>query len=224
VWGHFTQAEPAELIVAPRLGLLLPEWASLLESQQAGDQRSHPQRGVADGDYYGLRPWQSGDSTRWIHWRTTAKLGVPTVLQFEQQRSRDVALVLDPYLPPAPQEQDWGLLEVAISLAATAVADLTSRGHTRLLVAVAGEEPTCWAGPASAMFCHEVLAQLAVLPGVSGESLEGTLLLAREQSPSGARLIVISPRAAHIAADPAQNNLCWIDVGGPELEALFTLE
>jgi uncharacterized protein (DUF58 family) len=224
VWGHFTLEDHAGLIVAPRLGRLSPEWANLLEATQAGDQRRHPQRGVDEGEYYGLRPWQSGDSTRWVHWRTTAKLGVPTVLQFERQRSRDVALVIDPWLPADPQEQDRGLLELAISLAATAVADLTSRGHSRLMVAVAGNKPQCWAGPASAMFCHEVLAQLAVLPAADGRSLDETLLLAREQAPSGARLIVISSRGPQVSADLEQNNVVWIDASGPELETLFTLE
>ncbi len=224
VWGHFTQDDEAELIVAPRLGRLLPEWANLLEAQHAGDQRSHPQRGVDEGDYYGLRPWQSGDSTRWIHWRSTAKLGVPTVLQFERQKSRDVAIVLDPWLPAEAEVQHEGLLELAISFAATAVADLTSRGHTRLLVAVAGTEPNCWAGPASAMFCHEVLAQLAVLPAADGESLGDTLQLARDQAPAGARLIVVSSRGPQVPSDPERSNLVWIDVGAPELETLFVLE
>jgi uncharacterized protein (DUF58 family) len=149
---------------------------------------------------------------------------MPTVLQFERQRSRDVALVLDPWLPGDAAERDEGLTELAISLAATAVADLTSRGHSRLLVAVAGTQPVCWSGPASAMFCHEVLAQLAVLPSSDGRSLADTLALARDQAPSGARLIVISPRAPQVAADPERNNLVWIDVSGPELAELFVLE
>ncbi len=224
VWGHFTLPSRAELVVAPRIGRLSAEWANLLEAHQAGDQRRHPQRGMSEGDYYGLRPWQTGDSTRWIHWRTTAKLGVPTVLQFERQRSRDVALVLDPWLPPAPGEQDAGLLELAVSLTATAVADLTSRGHSRLVVGAAADEPQCWSGPASAMFCHEVLAELAVLPAGDGRTIEDTIRRAQEQAPGGARLIVISPRSPQVAADPDHDNLVWIDVSQPGLEALFTLE
>src|SRR5262245_56840234 len=138
VRAHMTLGEYGELIVAPRVGRLLPEWAALLEAEMVGDQRRHPQRGVSDGDYYGLRPWQSGDSLRWIHWRTTAKLGRPIVRQYERRRSRDCALLLDPYLPPRPSERDQGILELAISLAATAVHDLTSRGQSRLTVALAG--------------------------------------------------------------------------------------
>src|SRR4029079_12858806 len=73
VRSQMTLPAAADLIVAPRLGRLLPAWASLLEAEQLGDERRHPQRGISEGDYYGLRPWQSGDSLRWIHWRTTPK-------------------------------------------------------------------------------------------------------------------------------------------------------
>jgi uncharacterized protein (DUF58 family) len=190
----------------------------------AGDQRRHPQRGLSEGDYYGLRPWQSGDSTRWIHWRTTAKLAAPTVLQFERQRNREVALLLDPWLPLQPREPDLGHLELAISLAATAVADLTSRGHSRVVFAVAGRQPQCWSGPASPMFCHELLSALATLPAADGSSLDETMREAREEAPRGALLIVISPRPPQVAADPNRDNLCWIDVSAPELAKLFTLE
>ena len=224
VWANVTLSSWAELIVAPRIGRLSAEWASLLEAHQAGDQRRHPQRGMTEGDYYGLRPWQTGDSTRWIHWRSTAKLGLPTVIQFERQRSRDVALVLDSWLPPEPQDENAGLLEMAISLTATAVADLTSRGQSRLVVAAAAAEPRCWSGPASPLFCHEVLAELAVLPSADGRSLAAAIRRAQEQAPSGARLIVISPRGPQVAADPEHDQVIWIDVSRPGLETLFSLE
>jgi len=224
VWGHFTLEDTAELIVAPRIGRLSPAWAALLQAEMAGDQRRHPQRGLSEGDYYGLRPWQSGDSTRWIHWRTTAKLATPTVLQFERQRNCEVAVLLDAWLPAQPREQDLGYLELAISLAATAVADLTSRGHSRLVFAVAGRQSHCWSGPASPMFCHELLNELATLPATDDASLDESILQALDEAPRGARLIVISPRPPQVAADPDRDNLCWIDASAPELAELFTLE
>ena len=89
VRGQMTLAAPATMIVAPRLGRLLPSWAQMLEAEQVGDERRHPHRGLNEGDYYGLRPWQRGDSLRWVHWRTTAKLSRPMVKQFERRRGRD---------------------------------------------------------------------------------------------------------------------------------------
>jgi len=232
VKAQITLNEYDELIVAPRIGRLLPEWAALLEAELIGDQRRHPQRGVTDGDYYGLRPWQSGDSLRWIHWRTTAKLGRPIVRQYERRRSRDCALLLDPYLPPRPTERDQGLLELAISLAATAVHDLTSRGQSRLTVALAGHPPKIHCGPSSPLFCQEVLTELADLVPRRGYSLAESLTQTLEAAPRGARLIVISPRpadAASLADSTAElpvdpDDFVWIDAGSEQLPGLFVLE
>jgi len=222
----------AELIVAPRLGRLLPAWTALLEAEGVGDHRRHPQRGISDGDYYSLRPWQSGDSLRWIHWRTTAKLGHPVVRQFERRKSRDVSILLDPFLPPLATERDEGLAELAISLAATAVADLTSRGQSRLTLAIAGSPPQVHTGPASALFCQEVLARLAELPLTHGYSLADGLHEITQSAPQGARLIVISPRpgdalspsepAAELPLDPA--DVVWLDTGSERQNELFVLE
>jgi uncharacterized protein (DUF58 family) len=223
VWGHFVLEEFGEILVTPHVGRLLPAWAELLDAEQAGDQRRHPQRGLAEGDYYGLRPWQSGDSTRWIHWRSTAKTGIPTVIQYERQRNRDVAIVLDPWLPAEASDDARGRLELAISLAATALEDLAFRGHTQLAFAVAGPSTECWSGSASPMFCHDVLAELALVPGTAAGSLNAAIEQARGEAPAGARLIVISSRAPQVPADPDRDNLWWIDVGTAEIGELYQL-
>ena len=238
VRGHFTLPASDEMIVLPRLGRLSPEWVQLLESESAGDLRRQEQRGIAEGDYYGLRPWQSGDSTRWIHWRTTAKLGIPTVMQFERQRSRDVAVILDCWLPNQPTEQEQGHFELAVSVAATAVADLTSRGHSRLTFAVAANAPLCWSAPASSMFCKELLTELAGLSPAGIQSIFEAIAAATDQAPTGARLIVISPRSPAAAAGRSgptsgtpggstmfdAENIRWIDVSSAELPNLFAFE
>lgn len=232
VKAHLTLPEYGELIVAPRLGRLLPQWATLLEAELVGDQRRHPQRGVSDGDYYGLRPWQSGDSLRWIHWRTTAKLGRPVVRQYERRRSRDVAILLDPYLASDADERGEGLLELAISLAATAVADVASRGQSRLTVAIAGRKPQVHTGPASALFCKEILTLLAELTPSADYPLAASLAQTLEAASRDVRLIVISPRpadAASLTTSPTDlpldpDDFCWIDVGGEQLPGLFVLE
>jgi len=230
VKAQLTLPEYGELIVTPRLGRLLPEWSSLLEAELVGDQRRHPQRGLSDGDYYGLRPWQSGDSLRWVHWRTTAKLGRPIVRQYERRRSRDVALLIDPHLPPRPKESDEGLLELAISVAATAAYDITSRGQSRLTIGIAGRKAEIQSGPASDLFCREILCRLADLASDHdypiAQSLEQTL----DAAPRGVRLLVISPRSAEAALAAAgdlpidPDDLVWLDVGSPQLAGLFVLE
>lgn len=232
VWGQFTLPAASVLIVAPRIGRLSPEWVQLVEAEVVGDQRRHPQRGVSEGDYYGLRPWQSGDSMRWVHWRTTAKMGRPMVRQFERRRNRDVAVLVDPWLPTDFQERDEGHLELALSLAATAVADLTSRGHSRLTFAIAGGEQQCWTGPASALFCQELLSQLAEVRAAEDTNVAAGLEQLVSEAPLGARLVVISPRPADAAAAEGHPlelaceaaDLCWIDVSSDQLGTLFSLE
>jgi uncharacterized protein (DUF58 family) len=231
VRGHFVLPERSELLVAPRLGRLLPQWATLLEAELVGEERRHPQHGINEGDYYGLRPWQTGDSLRWIHWRTSAKLARPIVRQFERRRGRDVAIVLDPWLRAGGTEREEELVELAISLAATAISDIACRGHSLLTVAVAGQPPLCVSGSASEPFCHELLTHLAeLLPGNRG-NLSASLAATLEAAPHGVRLLVISSRppddpslsalTAELAIDPQE--LTWIDVGGPELATLFVL-
>ena len=93
----------ATLTVLPRLGRLTQSWNALRHESFAGNDRREHRPGI-DGDFYGLRPWQRGDSRRWIHWRTSARAGGVMVRQFEQPHSRDAAIVLDlwqPRVPPA---------------------------------------------------------------------------------------------------------------------------
>jgi uncharacterized protein (DUF58 family) len=87
------------LLVGPRLGRLTLRWLHVVDSRAQGSHGESRRHGSLEGDYYGLREWRPGDSQRWIHWRTSAKLGQLAVRQFEQQRSRDLILVLDLWEP-----------------------------------------------------------------------------------------------------------------------------
>jgi uncharacterized protein (DUF58 family) len=232
VRGQITLRQHCELIVAPRIGRLLPAWSEMLQTELIGDRQRQPQRGISEGDYYGLRPWQRGDSLRWVHWRSTAKLGRPIVRQFERRKSRDVAIVLDPWLPAKPAPADEGFLELAISLVATAISDMTSRGQGRLTVAIAGSTPQCFTGPASPVFCEELFTTLADLQGASEYLLGATLNQALHRAPHDAHVLVVSPRAADDASlgedaadvplDP--DDLSWIHTGSERLGEVFKLD
>lgn len=226
VWPHRD-----ELLVLPRIGRMQPGWARLIAAEPAGQQWRQPQRGTSDGDYYGLRPWQSGDALRWIHWRTTAKLARPMVRQYERRAHTEAVLLLDPYLPPQPALADVGRLELAISLVATALADLTARGQTRLCLVIAGSPPQVLRTAASTLGCQEFLAQLATLQGTN-VPLGPALAQAAQALPPRGRLLIISPRsAAHPSLhEPstdlplAPEEIVWIDTGHPTLEELFVLD
>ena len=102
-------------------GSLTQRWLQIVDSRLQGSHSEGRRQGMLEGDYYGLREWRPGDSQRWIHWRTSAKLGELAVRQFEQQRNRDLILVLDLWEPDSPTEQELLQTEIAISFLATAV-------------------------------------------------------------------------------------------------------
>ena len=89
------------------------------EASEAKRGRRHD-RTARQQEYHGLRDYRPGDSPRWIHWRTTARVGEPMVKEFEQQTEQDLAVLLDPWLPRAgatPEQRE--AVEDAIRFAAT---------------------------------------------------------------------------------------------------------
>ena len=73
-------------------------WVARRHEAFAGTHRRERRHGT-EGDFYGVREWRSGDSRRWIHWRSSARSGELVVRQFEQPRNRDVAVLLDLWQP-----------------------------------------------------------------------------------------------------------------------------
>ena len=191
-----TIGETESLLVCPRLGHLTHRWLQIVNSRRVGSHQEGHQQGMLEGDYYGLREWRSGDSQRWIHWRTSAKLGELAVRQFEQQRSHHLNLVLDLWEPDSPSEQEQINTEVAISFLATAVADLCQRGGSHVVISVAARETSFWSGPASTIVANEVLENLAVIEPGDGLQIYHVLDRVCQASRSGAHTMVISTRSA----------------------------
>lgn len=123
-----------EIIVLPQLGRLQrQEFRRLLQQrpepllQRRPPTRKHP---ASQNEFHGLREYRSGDSFRWIHWRTTARLGELMVREFSEPPLENLTVVLDPWLSETPPAGEPGAsvpalsdeaenLELAIRLAAT---------------------------------------------------------------------------------------------------------
>lgn len=150
------------LVVWPRLGKLGSRSPRAVQQQtEFNSRQSHHQRGLYDGDFYGLRDWRAGDSLRWIHWRTTARRGELMVRQFERQRAPDITLLVDLWQPPRAELCQRENVELAISYAATLVRDTCRRGGHQITIAIAGRQNVFFRGPAGAVLLEQALAALA---------------------------------------------------------------
>jgi uncharacterized protein (DUF58 family) len=143
------------LLVYPRLGIVHSRWKELVKVERIGQRSSRRHQGQMEGDFFGLRDWRSGDSQRWIHWRTSAKRSSLVVRQFEQSRNQNFVLLLDLHT------QDTAAAELAISFVATIVVDHCRRGGGNLIMGIAGRQVRFVRGPASNAVVHEALEVLA---------------------------------------------------------------
>jgi uncharacterized protein (DUF58 family) len=232
-----TWEETDTLTVFPRLGRLTHGWIRRDRTDFEGTQRRERRHSRVTGEYYGVREWRDGDSLRWIHWRSSARHGSLVVRQFEQHLNRDVALLVDLWEPDDPAPEDVENVELAVSFAATVVADLCRKGGSNVLVGVTGAEPDCSGGPASAALLQGVMGRLA-LAEASGEDRLSALFerVAREIAP-GTELVIVSTRSEDLSdaerfpdlwKDPARRALLRrariIRTGGEELARYFEPE
>jgi len=181
------------ILVHPRLGRMSRDWSRLVFGNRVGSLRTQGRKGLTEAEFYGLRDWRPGDSQRWVHWRTSARLSEPVVRQFEQQQKAEVGLLIDLWLPVNPTPRQRLELEAAISFAASAIADLGREGNARVTIVVAQEALACWTGLATASLADELLGQLALARGGIHDLTEALGELTR-RVPEGGRLVVVSTR------------------------------
>ncbi len=146
------------------------------------------------GDFYGVREWQSGDSRRWIHWRSSARHNTLVVRQFEQQRHRDVAVLLDLWEPNRPTTAQRENVELAISFAATVVSDACRRGGSNLLLAIGTDSIELAGGAASPPVMEEVMTQLALAEPTPSASFARLVEAVMPKTSSDAEIVVITSR------------------------------
>lgn len=226
-----------QIVAWPRLGRLTPQWLQVVSSERLGQQAAQFRQGPIDGDYFGIREWRPGDSKRWIHWRTAAKIGKLAVRQFEQVFDQDMILVLDLWQPPGPSREQLGRVELAVSFAATIVNESSQKKGCRVTVALAGKQRGNWSARASATFVRKSFERLAVAEAATENRLDEMLGSVVAVAPSGAQLVVVSSRPSALDAvgrSPAFANkhrhqrsldrVLWLDVGSPQIASVFQLD
>ncbi len=224
------------IIVHPRLGTLTNRCHELFRIERQGLSRAIARAGVNEGEFFGLRQWQSGDSQRWVHWRTTARLGELSVRQFEQQQRMQSVIVLDLHAKP---DDLWLLeepvaVERAISFMATLAVELVGRGRHKLSVAIAGREIVELPNVQSRILVNDLLDHLASAASTSQKnSLPSALERLQSSLVRNPHLIVISTRSNAMASALQSMpdtlgkrvlervSIRWLNVAADDLEPYF---
>jgi uncharacterized protein (DUF58 family) len=191
-----------EMVVYPKIGQLTRRWFQLQRLANENRMGKRHDRSSQQEEYHGLRDYRSGDSPRWIHWRTSARRGELMVKEFEQQNEQELALLIDPWLPRTKVPSELrDAMEQAISLAATVCLETCRRQGRRLVLGWTGATPGVCQGQASVKLLHELLEQLAVMRPAT----EGTLAELFDALPLTALrdslLIIVSTRPIHLAEE-----------------------
>lgn len=225
----------SSIVVHPRLGVLTNRCHELFRVERQGLSRAIARAGVNEGEFFGLRQWHNGDSLRWIHWRTTARLGELSVRQFEQQQRMQAVVVLD--LHARPEEEvsrgEPAAVEKAISFMATLAVELVGRGRHRLSVAIAGREVVELPNVQSRILVNDLLDHLASAASTTENALPMALERLQASLVRSPQLIVVSTRsnALSVATRDMPDtlgkrmlervSLRWLNVAADDLEPYF---
>jgi len=182
------------LVVYPQVGQLTRQWTQLVQSERVGSRHTRHRHGLVEGDFYGLRDWRSGDSRRWIHWRTSAKRGSLKIRQFEQQRNQNLALLVDLWKPSRTGAPDPDDCEKVISFAATVIEDMCRRGGSQIVLGTAGQQVHCLRGAASMGLLYEVMDHLAGVAASHTDQLPELVNRALEHITPGMKIVVLGTR------------------------------
>jgi uncharacterized protein (DUF58 family) len=191
-----------EILVYPQIGQLGRRWLQLQRQSSENRLGKRHDRSSQQEEYHGLRDYRSGDSPRWIHWRTSARRGELMVKEFEQENEQELVILIDPWLPRnkvEPERRD--ALELMVSFAATVCLESCRRQGRRLILGWTGSPPGVCQGQASVKLLHELLQQLAVLrPNTEGRFSELIDALATTAL-RDALLIIVSTRPINLAEE-----------------------
>jgi uncharacterized protein (DUF58 family) len=151
-------AAPMDLLIYPAL-VNVPE--SMLHGLPASSGLGRVKSRARNGDFFGLRDYRPGDEPRDIHWRTTARRGVPFVRESEDDEGMEATILFDNASGGATAEA----FERAVSLTASVAVTLIRRGY-RISLGVRGGEI---ARDGGAVQATRILRLLAVIEPASAE-------------------------------------------------------
>lgn len=130
-------SEPVELFVHPKTVRLHATAAGLVR-----DLEGQVSNRITNNDlaFHALRPYVPGDDRRYVHWRTSARIGQLMVRQFQETRRSQIVLALTTRSDAYGSDDEF---ELAVSIAASIAAQVIRDG-TQLTVVT---EQGVWRSP-----------------------------------------------------------------------------
>jgi uncharacterized protein (DUF58 family) len=181
-------------LVLPQLGRLERNLLQrlLMERCEPSTSQRKPIRrhAAAQTEFYGLREFRAGDSPRWIHWRTSARVGELMVREYIEPPLENLIVLLEPWLPDTFErlylqsqlpiqasglpsadadfrtpQQAFFLLEKAVSLAATLCFEWTKQPGARVALGIADVKADSVVVDSGVQRGLSLLERLAVVEG-----------------------------------------------------------
>jgi uncharacterized protein (DUF58 family) len=229
--GWKTVDTTCSVLVHPAQGNVKTAIKGLFHLDEVGAAKSSARAAMQEGDFFGLRPWATGDSKRWVHWRTSARLGQLSVRQFEQQQQKQATVILD--LAKVKSDEGWLHCETAISFLATLASHTLRHGREKLAVAIAGREVACFPAIPSSVMVQSLLDSLAVAEASVEPDFMAAMRGLSIPISNNPRVLVISTRddqSEALLSAPSEGldqrllsavRLRWLNVSAGDLDQYF---
>src|SRR5680860_542835 len=125
-------ADAVELFVHPRTVRLVPSAAGLVRDLEGQVSKKITNNDIA---FHALRPYVPGDDRRYVHWRTSARIGQLMVRQFEETRRSQLTMIHSTLTHLYASEDEF---ELAISVTASIAAQVIREGTQMNVVSESG--------------------------------------------------------------------------------------
>lgn len=125
-------ADAVDLFVHPRTVRLQPSASGLVRDLEGQVSKKITNNDIA---FHALRPYVPGDDRRYVHWRTSARIGQLMVRQFEETRRSQVTMILATRDDLYASEEEF---ELAVSVTASVAAQVIRDGTQMNVVSERG--------------------------------------------------------------------------------------
>jgi uncharacterized protein (DUF58 family) len=125
-------ADPVELFVHPKTVRLVPSAAGLVRDLEGQVSKKITNNDIA---FHALRPYVPGDDRRYVHWRTSARIGQLMVRQFEETRRSQLTMIHATREDLYASDDEF---ELSISVTASIAAQVIRDGTQMNIVSEAG--------------------------------------------------------------------------------------